>query len=211
MSETEAAAPGRRQLKKQQTAEDIVAVAAKLFSEVGYERARIDDIARVAGVSAGTVYNYFGTKGILLMAVAGAGMEHVLLQAGGELDLDASNDVDVLMPVIDVYVGEMAGLGRGLLKVLIRAGFDPSTTEILSDLIRLDEAAVAQLEYALGRMQECGRVSSDVDADSAAVLIYSLLATALVWYVSVEEMDIATLKTVLRDQIALVFNGIAVR
>ncbi|HYD13360.1 MAG TPA: TetR/AcrR family transcriptional regulator [Allosphingosinicella sp.] len=48
---------------------DIVAAALAVFAEKGFAGARIEEIARRAGVSKGTVYLYFETKGDLFRAV----------------------------------------------------------------------------------------------------------------------------------------------
>ena len=56
------AAQGLRELKKARTRQLIADVAARLFSEQGYEHVLVSDIAREAEVSEQTVYNYFQTK-----------------------------------------------------------------------------------------------------------------------------------------------------
>jgi len=59
--------PGLRERKKQQTRQRIADVAARLFSERGYERVAIADVARSAEVAEQTVYNYFPTKEDLVL------------------------------------------------------------------------------------------------------------------------------------------------
>src|SRR4249920_3333301 len=66
------AVPGRapvrapaRQLARQ---ERIVAVAMRHFAERGYEGARIEEIAREAGVAKGAVFGYFISKAGLFLA-----------------------------------------------------------------------------------------------------------------------------------------------
>src|SRR6185437_4025214 len=48
---------------------DIVAAALLVFGEKGFAGARIEEIARRAGVSKGTVYLYFGAKSDIFRAV----------------------------------------------------------------------------------------------------------------------------------------------
>lgn len=55
-------AGGLRQRKKQETRRALAKTAAKLFRSQGYENVRMIDIARDAGVSEQTLYNYFPTK-----------------------------------------------------------------------------------------------------------------------------------------------------
>src|SRR6476469_3462467 len=42
--------------------EAILAAALRVFSQQGYERASVDEIAAAAGVAKPTIYNHFGTK-----------------------------------------------------------------------------------------------------------------------------------------------------
>lgn len=47
----------------------ILAAAAKVFGDKGYERATIADIAKEAGIAEGSIYNYFKNKGALLVSL----------------------------------------------------------------------------------------------------------------------------------------------
>lgn len=47
----------------------ILDAAVLLFSKAGYHATSISDIATVAGVSKGLMYNYFGSKEVLLLAI----------------------------------------------------------------------------------------------------------------------------------------------
>ena len=54
--------PGLRERKKQQTREAIAETARRLFSERGFERVNVAEIARAADVAEKTVFNYFPRK-----------------------------------------------------------------------------------------------------------------------------------------------------
>jgi AcrR family transcriptional regulator len=47
----------------------ILDAATKVFAEKGFHRATIKDIARVAGIADGTVYNYFENKTALMLGI----------------------------------------------------------------------------------------------------------------------------------------------
>ncbi len=47
----------------------IIDAAIRVFSEKGFHRAKIKDVAKEAGIADGTVYNYFASKKELLLAV----------------------------------------------------------------------------------------------------------------------------------------------
>ena len=57
-----------RQIKNK-TREQLVTAAAEIFARDGYEKASVDMITTNAGVSTGTVYNYFASKAELMMAL----------------------------------------------------------------------------------------------------------------------------------------------
>lgn len=48
---------------------DIIEAAIRVFSEKGYSAGRTSEIAKAAGVSEGTIFNYFKTKNDLLQAL----------------------------------------------------------------------------------------------------------------------------------------------
>jgi AcrR family transcriptional regulator len=72
--------------------EDILDAAQKIFSEVGYHAARIEDIAQTAEVGKGTVYLYFPGKKELFCALMRRTMENHLdaveraLESAGSLE-----------------------------------------------------------------------------------------------------------------------------
>jgi len=62
VSETLNEAPVRWTRRKQARPSEILDAALKVFSEKGFAGARMDDIARRAGVTKGTIYLYFENK-----------------------------------------------------------------------------------------------------------------------------------------------------
>jgi AcrR family transcriptional regulator len=73
-------ATGLRERKKQQTRELIAETARRLFTERGFERVSVAEIAREADVSEKTVFNYFPTKEELVFH-GGAARREELIEA----------------------------------------------------------------------------------------------------------------------------------
>ena len=67
--------PSLRMLAKRQTRAKLLATARRLFSEHGYERATIRDIAAEAGMSTGAVFANFADKAHLFREIMVADME----------------------------------------------------------------------------------------------------------------------------------------
>ncbi len=60
---------GVRDLVARARREQIVEAATRVFAQKGFSRATTREVAREAGVSEGTIYNYFEDKDALLMAI----------------------------------------------------------------------------------------------------------------------------------------------
>jgi TetR/AcrR family fatty acid metabolism transcriptional regulator len=60
---------GVRDLVVRARREQIVEAATRVFAEKGFRRATIREVAREAGISEGTIYNYFEDKYAILMAI----------------------------------------------------------------------------------------------------------------------------------------------
>ena len=64
-SSPEFSAPPRWQRRPEARPDEILDAAQKVFGESGFARAKLDDVARIAGVSKGTLYLYFDSKDTL--------------------------------------------------------------------------------------------------------------------------------------------------
>jgi AcrR family transcriptional regulator len=53
---------GLRERKRQQTRQELISAAMRLFEEGGYEQTTVAEIAAAAGVSTKTFFNYFASK-----------------------------------------------------------------------------------------------------------------------------------------------------
>lgn len=62
---------GRRERKKRQTREAIVAAAFTLFAERGFDAVTVTEIAELADVARATLFSYFPTKESIVLGVVG--------------------------------------------------------------------------------------------------------------------------------------------
>src|SRR5579859_2784575 len=63
----------------------ILRAAIDVFAERGYFNAQVADVARAAGVAAGTVYLYFRSKDDLLISIFERGMRDALTEGRAEV------------------------------------------------------------------------------------------------------------------------------
>ena len=69
---------GLRERQKADRERRILEAAVTQFRADGYRSVRIEDLAEMAQVSVGTVYNYYQTKGDILIATVAMEVEEVL-------------------------------------------------------------------------------------------------------------------------------------
>jgi AcrR family transcriptional regulator len=73
---------GKRERKKRETREAIVAAAERLFAEDGYDGVTVADIAAAAGISVKTLFTYFRSKEELVFADEEKLLDRLLAMVG---------------------------------------------------------------------------------------------------------------------------------
>lgn len=106
---------GLRERKKRETRERLGDVAARLFAEHGYDEVSMSDVARAAGVSDQTVYNYFPTKPDLVFDRADEVLEKIRAAVAdrGAHQSPAEAMRTIVLEDVDRYVAEDPALARG--------------------------------------------------------------------------------------------------
>ena len=80
-----------KQARSQERFDQILDVAAKLFSEKGFDATTTNEIARRAGVSIGSVYQYFDDKEAIVEDLADRYVEALRVVTNGLLTTDIAN------------------------------------------------------------------------------------------------------------------------
>lgn len=158
---------------------EIVAAALGLFAERGFAATRLEDVARRAGVSKGTIYLYFESKEDLFRAIVREnvlpridGMERMIgAFQGRRADLLRSLIVDVGSMVATTPVGAVVKL------ILAESGNFPQVVAFYHDsVIRRGLANVARIiedGIADGEFRPCDPESS------AKLVIFPMIMTTL--------------------------------
>jgi AcrR family transcriptional regulator len=76
--------PSRRQTQKQERREKIFKTAMELFETQGFEKVTVTDIAKAAGVSRGTVFNYYPYKEAILIGYFGENLNRLRERLEGQ-------------------------------------------------------------------------------------------------------------------------------
>lgn len=201
------AAPARRS-QKEATRQRVLAAARELFDTHGYQGATIRDIAGHAGVSVGSVFTTFASKGEILSEV----MQARLSPLYGELDR--------VMP-------HLRGSTADRLRTMFAIHFDFEARHVrlfLSHIAAAYDWTLARTARPYGRnprlqdtIREClqkGVAEGDVRGDADQQEIIDLLMSAYAWtyrLVVTEGADARRLTAVMDRQIGLIAEGFAPR
>lgn len=165
-------APRARRGRPQSGGREAVLVAAwEVLKEKGAARLTTREVAERAGVSEGSLFYHYRDRSGLLTAVIEDGLTGVGAARTGEAE------GATLEGVLDGFTRTVEGFLDRSLFVMIAAQSDADLRQTLADrLISSDmgpHRGIRALGARLRRGQEEGLIRSDVDADAAALLVYS--------------------------------------
>ncbi len=147
----------RREQYAEQTRVDIVAAARELFSKRGYFSTTVEEIARLAGVAAVTVYVAAGGKSGLLRTLTDLWSAAPSLEASHKVLVELSNPVDILRLVASTARGIREEFGDIVILMLATAPHDKDVSESLhlaTSRYRASVRNVAQRLNALGALRQ---------------------------------------------------------
>jgi AcrR family transcriptional regulator len=158
------------------TRDRLVAAAIEVFAEQGYEGARLQDIARAAGLTTGAVYANYRGKAELLFDAIGA-------RAGAELDglLQGTPDAGaraVLERLGDRLPEPRAGSPMLLVDAIAAARRDEELAALLRARLEKREAMVAGV---VAQAKHDGSVDDSLSTDAFARFATMLATGALVF------------------------------
>jgi len=132
----------------------LLEVAYETFAAEGLSVA-IDEIARRAGVGAGTVYRHFPTKEALFQAVIADRMQRLI--DDGRALLESDGPGEALFSFLRSMVLQWGAADRGLVDALAGFGID-----VASAAPDAEEAFLAMLEELLRAAQDAGTARPDI-------------------------------------------------
>jgi AcrR family transcriptional regulator len=146
----------------------VLEVAYDTFASDGLS-VPIDEIARRAGVGAGTVYRHFPTKEDLYRAVVEDRMGQIVQQGRALLDAGASGDA--LFDFLRSMVFQWGATDRGLAEALAGYGIDVATA-----MPDAEEAFLGMLDDLLRAGQKAGTVRSDITVRDVKTMLVGATA-----------------------------------
>jgi AcrR family transcriptional regulator len=197
---------GLRARHKADRTRRILEAASTLFRAQGYDAVRIEDIAAAADVSAGTCYNYFSTKGDILLAIVSMEVEEVV-EAGRAVVADPPPDVaEALDRLIRIYYDHsLLYLTKELWRRAIALTVEAPGTPFSQRYLALDTLLTCQVGDLVTALQARNLTRDDLDPRILGRIIFNQLNQAFIEFVTQDSMPLAELlriSKVATDQLA---------
>lgn len=201
---------GLRERQKADRTRRILEAASQLFRQVGYGAVRIDDIARTADISVGTFYNYFETKGDLLLAIVSMEVEEVL-EFGNSLlaDLPAQVDAALARLIGGYYDHSLVYLSKEMWRTAMAITIDAPATRFSTRFTQLDQMLTDQVCALLAELQRRGTIRAGIDTHALGEVIFNNLNAMFIEFVKDDAMTLQDLNATVARQNAPVATLLA--
>jgi AcrR family transcriptional regulator len=200
---------GLRERQKAGRRRDILAAAAKLFRRDGFTVTSIEAIAAEAEVAAGTVYNYFESKGDLLISLVALDGEEVRAAGRSIIANPPKDPVQAVGKLLTFYIDHsLIHLSKELWRNAMANALSQPGSEFGLAYAALDRKLADQVGELVVSLQERGQIDAQVDAKAAGDVLFEIVNSLFQVFVAREEMPITLLKKNLARQVRLVFAGL---
>lgn len=196
---------GLRARQKRDRNGRILEAASNLFRQAGYGAARIEDIAAAAQVSVGTFYNYFETKGDLLLATVTLEVEEVLAQGQAVVANPPPDIAQALSALIGGYYDHsLVWLTKEMWRTAMALSIEAPDTPFSRRYTELDRLLCDQVCALIATLQDRGVARPDVDDRVVGEVVFNNLNMMFQEFVRNEAMSVEALNTsVARQNAAL--------
>ena len=202
---------GLRERQKAGRRRDILAAAAKLFRRDGFTDTAIATIAQEAEVAAGTVYNYFESKGDLLIALVALDGEEVRTAGKAIITNPPKDAIQAITKLLTFYIDHsLIHLSKELWRNAMATALTQPASPFGVGYAELDRKLADQVGELVRILQQRGQIDPRIDCRTAGDVLFAVVNSLFMLFVSREAMPIALLKKALAQQVRLVFSGLGV-
>lgn len=164
----------------------IIQSAIEVFSEKGYHRASMDEIAARAQVAKGTLYYNFPGKSQLFKTVVKQGIEEIMLQT--EAELNSSLPMKEKMARVIGHHLNLFLESRHFSHIVFNEISNGIEQDVLDELKELKRTYISFLARMIKEGQCEENLCRDVDPNLAAASIVGTLESTCNYYLSHQDM-----------------------
>jgi AcrR family transcriptional regulator len=198
-----------RQRQKERRERDILAAAARLLSEKGFQATSVEEIAELAEVGVATVYNYFNTKADVVIALINIELGELLEEGQRIVRLPPADAPEAVSRLINSYTVALASRHP---KRLLREVFALIFSEqafYRKEMFKFDFRLIDQLTELIEGMKKRRQLARGINTGEAATILYTVAMTGFMLFVADDDMTLDAMKKATRRHVRLVFSGLA--
>ncbi len=166
--------------RKDARPQELLAAALDLFVERGFAATRLDDVARAAGVSKGTLYLYFSSKEELFKAVVRESIVPLIGEAESVIEQFEGNSEELFRLIMTTWWGSIGNTKlSGLPKLMMaEAGNFPELARFYQEEVinRGENLVMTMLKRGMAR----GEIRS-VDVEIDARILIAPMIMMMIW------------------------------
>ncbi|WP_377297694.1 TetR/AcrR family transcriptional regulator [Rhizobium sp. SGZ-381] len=203
---------GLRERKKAQRRELIMDIARRKFRDEPYGDVTIESLAYEAGISGVTVYNYFGHKAGLLLALVEEGdrkLTRQLIEEQAQLTQDAPNFLGYCADFAQrLRLHATGNLPKPVWREILAASIQSGSEEFGRSYQALDRALTDFLAHWARVCLKAGTLPAGVDPDALADTVFLLQNARFQQFMSDDSLTDAEIDTLMRrdfDQFGRLF------
>jgi AcrR family transcriptional regulator len=201
---------GLRERQKVKRRRDILDAAARLFKRDGFAAASIDEIAANATLSAGTVYNYFPSKGDLLLALVALDGQEVRAAGAAIVEAPPADPVKAVCRLLEVYVDHaLVHLDKRLWRQMMANALAFADTPLGAGYRELDRKLAEQVADLCRALQGRGRLARGIDCGDAGQILFFICNSRFMEFVADDAMSRAKMKERMFRQVRLALAGMS--
>jgi AcrR family transcriptional regulator len=184
--------------------EAILAAALDEFSARGFAAARLDDVARRAGVAKGTIYLYFRDKEALFQELVRSVIGPLVARFETTVEIDLPARV-IAERVVELFVREVYGTRRkDVIRLIITEG--PRFPKLAEFYYReVISRVIAAVRALLRRAAERGEIAADVLMRFPQLLVAPGLV-AIIWSGLFDRFAPLDVEALMRSHLDLLFG-----
>ncbi|WP_426101087.1 MULTISPECIES: TetR/AcrR family transcriptional regulator [unclassified Pseudomonas] len=198
---------GLRERQKAERRQAISKAAIELFERQGFQNTTIEQIANQAGVSAPTVFKYFGNKQEIILEILHHADQRAITDVRS-LILEIADPVEALCHLERLLTGYALevmhpSLWRELLPLILFGG----NNELPAGYRAMNDALRAEISQLLRELQLAGKLRPQLDVELAAFLLNDYSHLQLFRLVNQEHPDVDAHSAQVRRITELLFYG----
>jgi len=197
---------GLRERKKTRTRNAIEAAALECLTRRGWDATTVSDIAEMADVAVGTLYNYFPSKGALVASVTRQRVVEAL-QRSEEISPGGHTPAESVLPVLGEVLRMMDRFGKPVLREVVGAALQSAGGDLGREMMKADMMVVEDIRRRLEDLQERGLLNTSCPPAELAMLVYSAAMGLLMFYMFDDDLELEWLLAEVDTAVTALLRG----